>query len=198
MWYRPVSPPKNLSGLFKTPSGKFEFFSKTLEQAIQDDSTKNIGIAATGDEACMAHYEAPKVGVDRSMYPLLMLPYEMINLASGWIPSPPFLYKTIFENQLLKDKSFAAVNPRTAAKYHLKEGDLVTVKSPVGEVQVRINLFEGAMPGIVYLPLGFGHTAYDEFLKAKGVNPNNIVQAGKDPVSGDPVWWNTPVRLMKV
>ena len=198
MWYRPVSPPKNLSGLFKTPSGKFEFFSKTLEQAIQDDSAKNMGIAATGDEACMAHYEAPKVGVDRSMYPLLMLPYEMINLASGWIPSPPFLYKTIFENQLLKDKSFAAVNPKTAAKYHLKEGDLVTVKSPVGEVQVRINLFEGAMPGIVYLPLGFGHTAYDEFLQGKGVNPNNIVQAGKDPVSGDPVWWNTPVKLMKV
>ncbi len=54
------------------------------------------------------------------------------------------------------------------------------------------------MPGIVYLPLGFGHTAYDEFLKGKGVNPNNIVQAGQDPISGYPVWWNTPVKLVKV
>ena len=198
MWYRPVSSPKSWKGLFKTPSGKFEFYSKLIAQAIQDTPAKNMGIAATGDEACMGHYEAPKPGVDREAYPLLMLPYEMINLASGWIPSPPFLYKTIFENQLLKDKSFAAINPKTAAKYHLKEGELVAVKSPVGEVQVRINLFEGAMPGIVYLPLGFGHTGYDEFLKGKGANPNNIVQAGKDPLTGYPVWWNTPVKLIKV
>jgi hypothetical protein len=54
------------------------------------------------------------------------------------------------------------------------------------------------MPGIVYMPLGFGHTGYDEFLKGKGVNPNAIVQAGEDPVSGYPVWWNTPVKLVRV
>lgn len=206
MWYRPVNSPKSWKGLFNTPSGKFEFSSKLIAQAIENYSSKiskkaalkNMGLAAIDDEACMAHYEAPKAGADRSVYPLEMLPYEMINLASGWIPSPPFLYKTIFENQLLKNKSFAAINPKTAAKYHLEEGTLVAVKSPAGEVQVRINLFEGAMPGIVYLPLGFGHTAYDEFLKGKGVNPNNIVQAGQDPISGYPVWWNTPVKLVKV
>ncbi|HIJ21141.1 MAG TPA: hypothetical protein HPP58_08850, partial [Deltaproteobacteria bacterium] len=60
------------------------------------------------------------------------------------------------------------------------------------------NLYEGAMPGFVYLPLGFGHTAYDEFLKGKGANPNDIIQAGKDPLSGHPVWWNTSVKLIKV
>ena len=198
MWYRPVRSPRKWAGLFKTPSGRFEFFSQHILQAIQDGSAKSMGITAIGDEACMAHYTPPQAGVDRSAYPLFMLPYEMINLASGWIPSPPFLYKTIFESQLLKDTSFAAINPKTAAKYRLKEGDLVAVKSPVGEVRARINLFEGAMPGIVYLPLGFGHTGYDEFLKGKGVNPNDIVQAGKDPVSGYPVWWNTPVKLIKV
>jgi len=197
LWYRPVSPPRAWSDLFKTPSGRFEFYSRLIDQAIRNGSAGEMGITARDDEACMAHYEAPKAGADRSAYPLSMLPYEMINLASGWIPSPPFLYKTIFDSQLLKDTSFVAVNPRTAAGYRLKEGDLVSVKSPVGEVQARIHLFEGAMPGIVYMPLGFGHTGYDEFLKGKGVNPNTIIQAGQDPVSGDPVWWNTPVTLVK-
>ncbi|MBW1779148.1 MAG: molybdopterin-dependent oxidoreductase [Deltaproteobacteria bacterium] len=197
VWYRPVGPPRNWSGLFKTPSGRFEFFSQLIWQAIQDGSAKDMGIAAGSDEACMAHYEGFETGADRSSYPLTMVPYEMINLASGWIPSPPFLYKTLFDNQLLKDVSFAAVNPKTAAIYRLKEGDLVSVTSPVGEVRARIHLFEGAMPGKVYMPLGFGHTGYDEFLKGKGVNPNTIVQAGKDPVSGYPVWWNTPVKLIK-
>jgi hypothetical protein len=54
------------------------------------------------------------------------------------------------------------------------------------------------MPDIVYLPLGLGHTAYDEFLRGKGVNPNDIILAGKDPLSGHATWWNTPVRLIKV
>jgi len=197
LWYCPVGQPRDWAGLFKTPSGQFEFYSQLIEQAIQRASAKDLRIAARGDEACMAHYEALKGG-DRSAYPLTMLPYEMINLASGWIPSPPFLYKTIFETQLLKDTSFAALNPKTAAKYGLKQGDLAAVQSPVGEVQVRIDLFEGAMPDIVYMPRGFGHTGYDEFLKDKGVNPNAIVQAGEDAVSGYPVWWNTPVKLVKV
>lgn len=204
-WYRPV----NVKGgsLFNTPSGRFEFFSKKIAKTIESASSqstmettlKQMGISVGEDEACMPHYEAAASEAGRSeQYPLRMMPYEMINLASGWIPSPPFLYKTIFDHQLLKNESFAAINPVTAAEYQLKEGDRVAVKSPVGKVTVRINLFEGAMPGIVYLPLGFGHTAYDEFIKGKGVNPNSIVLAGKDPLSGGPVWWNTPVRLIKV
>ncbi len=141
--------------------------------------------------------EAAKADVDRSAYPLSMVPYELINLASGWAPSPPFLYKTIFDHQLLGNESFAGINPNTASEYNLKQGDRIIIKSPVGEVRVRVNIFEGAMPGIVYLPLGFGHTAYDEFIRGKGVNPNDIIHAGKDPLSGHPVWWDTPVKLIK-
>jgi len=198
LWYRPVGPPRDWAGLFKTPSGRFEFYSQLIHQAIEKGSATEMRIVPKGDEACMAHYTAPENTAKDAQYPLTMVPYEMINLASGWIPSPPFLYKTIFETQLLKDTSFASVNPRTAAQYRLKQGDRVSVKSPGGEVQVCINLFEGAMPGIVYMPLGFGHTGYDEFLKGKGVNPNTIIQPGQDPVSGDPIWWNTPVKLVKV
>jgi hypothetical protein len=46
--------------------------------------------------------------------------------------------------------------------------------------------------------MGFGHTAYDEFLRGKGVNPLAIVHAQKDPLSGYPVWWQTPAKLTKV
>jgi hypothetical protein len=54
------------------------------------------------------------------------------------------------------------------------------------------------MPGIVYLPLGFGHSAYDEFLNGKGANPCDIIHVEKDTLSGLPVWWNTPVKLIKL
>ena len=206
LWYRPAHNYGNWGELFKTPTGKFEFFSTKIELAVDVYSEKtsektalsNMDITVKGDTVFMPHYEKMKSDVDRSAYPLLMLPYEMINLASGWVPNPPFLYKTLFDNQLSKNQSFAVIHPKTAAKYKVRQGGQVIIKSPAGKLKVLVNLFEGAMPGIVYLPLGLGHTAYDEFIRGKGVNPNDIIQAGKDPLSGYPVWWDTPIKLIKV
>ncbi|MBW1672658.1 MAG: hypothetical protein JRJ45_03260, partial [Deltaproteobacteria bacterium] len=66
-----------------------------------------------------------------------------------------------------------------------------------GEVSVRIHLFDGAMPGVIFIPFGLGHTAYDTYLKGKGVNPNEIIDPIEDPLSGQPVWWNTRVKVIK-
>jgi anaerobic selenocysteine-containing dehydrogenase len=203
LWYRPQYPVEAGNFGFKTPTGKFEFYSSRIEQAVsaragtvsRDTVLKAMGVQARGDEVFMPHFE-PAIGpVEDEKYPLQLVPYEMVNLASSWVPSPPFLKKTLFDNELKKDDSFAEINPKTAQKYHLKEDQQVWIESPAGKVRVRIALFEGAMPGAVYLPLGLGHSGYDEFLKGKGVNPNQLIHASKDPGSGMPIWWNTPVRI---
>jgi anaerobic selenocysteine-containing dehydrogenase len=206
LWYRPSHGYGNWGSLFHTPSGKFEFLSTRIEQAVydfaraksKDAALEEMGIYARGQMVFMPHFEAPWSEEDLSEYPLRMVPYELINVASGWIPTPPHLNKTIFDSQLRKDESFAEINPDTATEHGLKDGDRVIIESAEGEVKVRVSLFEGAMPGCIYMPLGFGHTAYDEFLREKGVNPNEIIHSVKDPLSGHPIWWNTPVRLIKV
>jgi anaerobic selenocysteine-containing dehydrogenase len=203
-WYRPP----RLRGQdmpFQTPTGKFEFFSSKMELAVKrlaeeygdspESALKQMGIAVKGDEAFMAHYEAPDPGANTEAYPLRMMPYELINLSSGWIPNPPYLKKTLFDNQLRKDESFAEINPETAAEYGLAQGDRIIIESPRGELRVRANLFEGAMPGVVFLPSGLGHTAYDAYQRGQGVNPNQIIDSVKDPVSGQAVWWETRVRI---
>ena len=203
-WYKPLSPATNNQRLFKTPTNKFEFFSTQIELAVnafarkgsEKKALQSMSITAQGASACLPHYEEIKHQGDH--YPLTLIPYEIINLASSQIPSPPFTYKTLFDNQLLKNDSFAMVNPKTASEYHLHQGDTVIIESAAGAVQVRVDVSHGAMPGMVYMPLGFGHTAYDEYIKEKGANPNDIVHAGKDPLSGQPIWWSTSVKITKV
>jgi len=203
LWYRPTRDFESREILFKTPTGKFEFSSTRIEQAVNDftgegslkQALRNMGIDAEGDEALMAHYEAAPSAADKQKYPLLMMPYELINLSSGWLPNPHFLNKTLFDNQLRKNESFVEINPKTASEYNLKQGDRVIIQSLKGRLKVRINLFEGAMPGVLYLPLGLGHTAYDEYQRGKGVNPCEIIEGGKDPLSGHGVWWNTRVKI---
>ena len=216
-WYTPRHFFGKRSDIFKTASKKFEFFSTKIELAIKtyskglrpgkpsslegksfDDALLNLGISAKGDEVYMPHYEEIKSGGDKNEYPLLLLPIEFINLATGWIGNPPFLNKTLFDYQLTKDDLFVEVNPKTASRYGLTEGAKAILKSPKGELSVRIHHFDGAMPDVIFIPFGLGHTAYDRYLKGKGVNPNEIIDPIEDPLSGQPVWWNTRVKLIKI
>ncbi len=204
-WYIPRHSFNKGSDIFKTPSKKFEFFSTDIELALKaysrgksfDSAVLDLGISAKGDEIYMPHYEEIKSHGDKNEYPLHLLPVEFINLTTGWIGNPPFLNKTLFDYQIKRDDLFVEVNPKTASRYGLTEGSKVMLRTPKGEVSVRIHLFDGAMPGVIFIPFGFGHTAYDTYLKGKGVNANEIIDPVDDPLSGQPVWWNTRVKVIK-
>jgi anaerobic selenocysteine-containing dehydrogenase len=206
LWYRPTHEFKQWGTLFKTPTGKFEFSSTSIVQAVAalaresspESALRNLGIGVGGDEACVPHYKRGKTDGETEKYPLLLMPYEMIQLASGWLPNPHFLNKTLFDNQLRREESFAEINPKTASQFGLRHGDRVIIESRKGRWAVRLNLSEGAMPGVLFLPLGLGHRAYDAYQQGKGVNPNEIVDGGRDPLSGHAVWWDTRVSLTKI
>jgi len=204
LWYRPSHEFKRWEAIFKTPSGKFEFYSTGLENAIAalaqeqtpQKALERVGIAAGMDEAFLPHFEKPKTSSGEK-YPLLLAPYELINLSSGSLPTPPYLQKTLFEDQIRKRDSFADINPETAALYRLKQGDSILIESRQGKVAARVNLSEGVMPGVVFLALGLGHRGYGEPIRDKGANPGEIVGGAKDPISGHAAWWETRVRVTK-
>jgi anaerobic selenocysteine-containing dehydrogenase len=205
-WYIPSHSFGRWGEIFRTSSGRFEFYSSSIEEAIKDsskgrsieDALKEAGIAVRGDEVYLPHYEEAQSGADKKGYPLLLFPTELINLASGWIANPPFLNKTLFDYQLKGNDLFVEVNPKTAAEYGLSEGSRVMLRSRRGELKARIHIFDGAMPGVVFIPVGLGHTAYDRYLKGKGANPYEIIERVEDPLSGQPIWWNTRVKVIKI
>jgi menaquinone reductase, molybdopterin-binding-like subunit len=174
-WHRP-SREHTRGSVFKTASGKFEFYGTGFEQA----------------------YEMPKAAEQADHYPLLLLPYERINMSSGSTPNPPYLQKTLFDDQLRKEAAFADMNPQTARLYGIRQGDAVLVESKQGRLPVRVNLTEGAMPGVLFLALGLGRKGLDPSFRGKGVNPGEIMNGRKDPKSGQVVWWDTKVKVTKV
>ena len=206
-WYQPRHDQEGWQGLFQTPSGRFEFFSQRIKTALGDlirdrsaqVTLREMGLGDDVYQACMPHYIAPEAAAEeeREEYPLLLLPYDLINISSGWLPNPPYLFKTLLDHQLRKKDSFVELNPETAAKYNLEQGDRIVIESARTTLKARLNLFEGAMPGVVFIPAGLGHTAYDAYQRDKGVNPNDIVTGGNDRLSGHLVWWNTRVRVKK-
>ncbi|MBC8199122.1 MAG: molybdopterin-dependent oxidoreductase [Desulfobacterales bacterium] len=162
--------PAAWEGAFNTPSGKFEFVNKGRAESI-------------------------KIEGDEQAYPLILMPYDSMRLASGFIGDPPFAIKTVEDTVLKGNDIFVEVNPRSARGF--REGDHAILSTPKGSVKVRVHHFDGIMPGLVALPRGLGHTAYDEYLAGKGINFNELIGPVEDPVSGLNVAWGIRAKLTR-
>jgi anaerobic selenocysteine-containing dehydrogenase len=179
--------PSGWSGGFNTPSGKFEFFATGFHKA-----------GPYNDDDSLPHYRPIVLEGDRDLYPLTLIPIESMRLADGAIANPPYLTKTLADTVLKKNDTFVEVNPKTATTFGLSEGREAMLKTPTGKVKVRIHLYEGVSPGVVAIPTGLGHSAYDVYLKGKGVNPNDVIGTVKDPVSGLDIAWGSRASLVSI
>jgi anaerobic selenocysteine-containing dehydrogenase len=160
---------------FDTVSGKFEF------------APKEIGF--------MREFKPVSIDGDKTDYPLLLMPYDSIRLANGVIGDPPFVVKTVDDTVLKGTDVFIELNPKTAGEHGLREGQLAILSTPVGKARVKVHLFDGIMPGIVALPRGLGHTAFDDYLAGKGINFNELIAPVEDSVSGLDAAWGIRVKL---
>lgn len=163
---------------FETDSGKFEFSNNAIK-------------------ALPGYNSMPAPG-DDSFYPLILMPYDTMRLASGYIGSPPFMVKSLEDTILTGNDVLVEVNPATAKEHGLSDGQQATLTTSKGTGKVRVRYFDGIMPGIVAIPRGLGHTAYDKFLAGKGVNYNALNQTLEDPATGFDAAWGIRAKLDKV
>lgn len=190
---------------FSTPSGKFEFYSQTLKKLLvedrdmTDEDLKKIKIDATGDLVYVPHFEVPKFLGDESQYPLVLISYKSALAAEGRSGNNPWAQDRYLVMYGKGNTSFAELNPETAVKFGIKDGDMVKVTSAYGQVTCEAKIFEGIHPHIVAIVFGQGHWSYGRFAKAsKGVNPNDLKGTDYDYLSGSSSYFNTRVKIERV
>ena len=152
------------------PSGAGEFVPASLG---------NFEIAATQDGIVFQAYESPQFG-------------------SGSGANRPWL-------QELPDPTSSAlwglpveVDPATATKLGLVNGDNVRVKSEHGSLEAPVYVNPAAIPGVVSMALGQGHEAYGRYASGRGANPMVVVGDARDERSGCPTMGPTPVSIEKI
>jgi anaerobic selenocysteine-containing dehydrogenase len=173
---------------FKSASGK-------LELACQLILEKEAGAE---DIMCLPHFAPLKLSGSETDFPFLLVSYSAPFLTSGYLPNPPFINKLIPDSMLQGLDLFVEINPQTAKSLGLESGQNATLKTPGGEAAVLVNVTPAARPGVVYMPTGLGHKAYDEYVQNKGVNANSLVEVQLDPVSGMGTVWATRAQLLRV
>ena len=84
---------------------------------------------------------------------------------------------------------FAEVHPSDAARFELRDGGLVVVRSRRAEVVLRVAVSMGQKPGSVFAPMHWT----DQF--ASNARVDALAEGHTDPVSGQPELKFTPVAL---
>lgn len=112
----------------------------------------------------------------------------------------------------------AWINPQTAAARKIVDGDLVRIKSPIGEIEAVAMVTPAIAPGVVAIsthagrwqggryaagekaPFAIDDLRHDAFQwwQAGGAHANRIIPADFEPVSGQQRWMDTVVEVTKI
>ncbi len=207
-WWNPVRKSRTWQQVFRTPSGRFEFFSQTLKGALENLATKRgsrdetrdwelmlnrLNISARGDMVFLPHHEP--VPYDEDM-PLHVIPFRVLPVHDGQGAHLPMMQEMFGYAVRRHWQSWVEIHPETAGTYHIQDGQWVWVESSVGRVKVRAKITPGIMPNVIAIPLGLGHTSYGRYAKDHGVNPNHtVLKSLYDLVSGKPAIQGTKVTI---
>jgi anaerobic selenocysteine-containing dehydrogenase len=187
-WFDPYYDYNDRSAASQFRDGKIRLFPA--------EARKRLASTVPGlEEGFLPLEKAQGTAAPETAYPLRLIPYRVMTLASGGTTLMPWLLETL--GVLTGDawETWAEVNPETGRRLGLSSGQMVRIESEAGSFLARLRTFAGAQPAVVNVPYGL-HTAVEGWGSARGSNPLRAVGDRRDPATGLPDWFSARVRVV--
>ncbi len=161
--------------LLRTPSGKIEL----APQPMVDD-VERLHIALEKSTA-------------RGDGHMLLIGRRDLRSNNSWMHNLHVLTKG-------KERCTLLMHPDDAARLGMADGEMATVASRAGSVEVPVEITDAIMPGVVSIPHGWGHTSPGTRMRIAtehaGVNTNILTDEEEvDRLSGNAVLNGIPVTV---
>jgi anaerobic selenocysteine-containing dehydrogenase len=131
-------------------------------------------------------------------FPLQFQPYLSLQFHDGRGANLPWM-------QELPDPVSSAmwglpveIDPKTADRLKVSNGDWLRVDSETGHLEAPAYVHPAALPGVVSMAVGDGHTHYGRYASGRGANPLAIVQPVWEPSTNALAFGATRVRVAKI
>ena len=135
---------------------------------------------------------------DEGAYPFYLILYPHATLTDGRGANLPWLQELPDPMTSVVWGSWVEVNPETATRLGVREGDLVEIESPFGKVKAPVYIYHGIRPDTVAMPLGQGHGLYGRYAMKRGVNPVEVLPVKEDRRTGALALNSTRVRVTRL
>ena len=135
---------------------------------------------------------------DPAQYPFHFLPYPSNQFLDGSLAHLPWLQEMPDPLTSAMWSSWVEINPATAAKLGIAQGDVVDVTSAHGTVRTAAYLSPGIAPDVLAMPAGQGHTTFTRYASGRGANPVDLLAAVTEDSTGAVAWAATRVKIARV
>lgn len=165
---------------FFTPSGKIEFYNAKFSEKKD----------ATGKPVDSLPVYEPRDWQPDSDYPLYLINWKEASHTHTRTQNNALLAELRPDNPLM-------INPLTAERLGIGDGDYVWVESKYGKVKAKVKLTKGIHPEVVGSQHGFGHWALGKIAKNAGTSDTSLRPCKADPLSGQSLHKECCVKVYK-
>ena len=154
--------------------------------------------APTTTGAPAVPFAEPQFDGDAGQYPFHFLPYQSSQFLDGSTAHLPWLQEMPDPLTSAMWSSWVEINPATAEKLGIAQGDVVEVTSGHGKLQAGAVISPGLAPDVIAMPAGQGHRTYTRYASGRGVNPVELLAPVTEASTGALAWAATRVRVARV
>ncbi len=157
--------------------------------------TKSPAMRAANPSIAPVKVSAPQFDGAAQEYPFNFLPYASQQFLDGSLAHLPWLQEMPDVVSTAMWGTWIEINPQTAERLGIQQGDLVEVASQHGKLQAPALLSPGIAPEVIAMPVGQGHEHYGRYASERGANPIKILAAQVEPQTGALAWSATRVKV---
>jgi anaerobic selenocysteine-containing dehydrogenase len=170
---------------------------KTAEDVAKSAPAAASAQSAISNLQSALKYVAPAFDGEASQYPFYFLPYASLQFGDGSSAHLPWLQEMPDPLTSAMWSSWVEINPQTAERLQLAQGDLVDITSSQGTLRAPVMLFPGIAPDMVAMPVGQGHDTFTRYASGRGANPIAILAPATEPETGTLAWAATRVKITR-
>ena len=181
----------------KTAKDADEFWKTAQDQGGWWSSEEVKAVTAGGSSAASPKTAAPQFDGDPSEYRFHFLPFASQLFYDGSLAHLPWMQEAPDPLATVMWGTWIEINPRTAEKLGVKQGDMLEVASQHGKLQAPALIAPGIAPDVVAMPVGQGHENFTRYASGRGANPISILSPISVEGTGSLAWAATRVKLSR-
>jgi anaerobic selenocysteine-containing dehydrogenase len=206
-WWDPVYYRYEWRRVLATPSGRFELASQRVAGWLASLPAAEREVLVGDGPASLQGLGADRLGLPAAVreraagddaYDLEVNPYTIPILSGLAHTNEPWLQDITGFHLYRNWETWVEIHPQTAGERGFGDGERVWVESPAGRLRARLRYYPGAMPGVINLPVGLGHTTGGRWTAGIGDAVQQILATAVEPLTGATIYRATRARLLRM
>jgi anaerobic selenocysteine-containing dehydrogenase len=170
------------------------FWNATLSKGIVPMNGRANKVSA---RLTAADLKVPPVTGPDTAYPLRLIPKVSASIRDGRNANEPWLQESPDPLTTVVWDSWVEINPKTAARLGIAEGDIIEITSRSGSIKTQAYLFPGIHPEVISVPVGYGHQGMGRYANGVGANVYSMLDPVFDEKTGELALNETNVKIAR-